>query len=171
MALSATILARISATFTGGSLVGGQSFTPKIEKTLSLADGTAANQSDLIYAAERTVGDGADDDIDLNASLSDAFGSSIVAVEGTALLIINQQADGTANTTDLTIGGATNAWEGFLSAAGTIGPIKPGGMVLIAAGDAAGIGTITAATDDELRVTNSAGAANTYQIAVIARSA
>ncbi len=172
MALTSTILARISATFTGTSQVGGQTFAPKLEKVIQTADGTGANQADLIYAAERTVGDGADDDIDLAGVLTDAFGATITSAEGVALLVINQQADGTANTTDLTIGAGTNPWLGFLGGTTpTVGPIKPGGIVLIAAGDAAGIGAITAGTADILRISNSAGAGNTYQIAVIARSA
>ena len=171
MSLSASVLARISATFTASNAVGAQTFTPKVEKTIALDDGTGANQADLIYAAERTVGDGSNDDIDLAGVLTDAFGATITNAEMVAIMIVNQQADGTVNTTDLTVGGATNAFEGFLSAAGTIGPIKPGGMVCIAAGDAAGIGTVTAGTDDELRVANSAGAANTYQIIAIGRTA
>lgn len=172
MTLTAKVSAGVTATFTGTSSVGGQSFSPKVEKIIQLANGTAANQADLIYAAERTVGDGSDDDIDLNAVLTDAFGATITAVEGVSLMVINQQADGTANTTDLTIGAGTNPWEGFLGGTTpTIGPIKPGGMFMIAAGDAAGIGTITATTADILRITNSAGAANSYQIAFIARSA
>jgi hypothetical protein len=104
--------------------------------------------------------------------VSDVFGTTITAAELVGLLVINKQIDGTANTTDLTIGAGSNPFLGFLGGTTpTIGPIKPGGVLCIAAPDAAGIGTVTASTADILRIANSSGAAATYQIAILARSA
>jgi len=172
MGVSATLLARLKATDTGSNALGTQSFSPDVKKQIDLTDGTAAGNADLFYADERTVADGANDDIDLYGGLTDAFGNTINMAEMVGILIINEQKDGTANTTDLTIGAATAPFTGFLGGTTpTIGPIKPGGFVMIGAGDAAGIGAIVDASSDTLRVANSAGAANIYQIAIVGRSA
>lgn len=171
MTLTATITAKISASLAGDNAYADK-FTPTIEKIQKLIDGTTANKADLIYADERTIASSSNDDVDLAGSLSDAFGTTITAAEIVAVLIINGPISGTANTTDLTIGGGSNPFLGFLGGTTpTIGPIKPGGVFMISAGDAAGVGTVTAGTADILRVANSSGASATYQIAIIARSA
>jgi hypothetical protein len=46
-----------------------------IEATINLADGTGADQANLIYLAERTVASGANDDLDLAGSLTDPSGA------------------------------------------------------------------------------------------------
>jgi len=172
MSLTTDFLLRLTATQRGTNDFGNDVFNPTMKATLQTTDGTTANKADILFMDERTVADGADDDIDLAGALSDAFGSTITMVEVVAIFVINVARDGTANTTDLTIGGATNAFEGFLGGTGpTVGPIKPGGWFAIGAGDAAGIGAVSAGSTDELRVTNGAGAAATYQIAIVGRSA
>jgi hypothetical protein len=89
-----------------------------------------------------------------------------------ALFVINGPQAGSANTTNLTIGGGSAPITGFLgSTTPTIGPIRPGGFVFLGCGDAAGLGAITATTADILRITNSSGASATYQIGIVARSA
>jgi hypothetical protein len=170
MTLQATFTAKIVASQTGGNAFTDK-FTPTIEKIQRLTDGTTANKADLIYADERTVTTGANDDIDLSGVLTDAFGVTIAAAEIVAIMIINGPISGTANSTDLTIGAGSNPFIGFLGATDTIGPIKPAGVFMLAAGDAAGIGTVVAGTGDILRIANSSGASATYQIAIIARSA
>lgn len=171
MSLNAEILCRLNATQRGGNDFGGPSFNPSMEAVLQLTDGTTAGKADLLFVDERTVNESSNDDIDLAGALTDAFGATITAAEVVALFIINAPRSGTANASDLTIGNATNAFEGFLSAAGTIGPIKPGGFLLIGAGNAAGLGAVTAGSADELRIANGAGGNATYQIGIIARSA
>lgn len=171
MALSATLRASVDFTQTGPN-----DYTDRlksvISKTLALTDGTTANKADLLFVDQRTVATASNDDIDLAGSLSDAFGSTITFAEIVAILVINAPIDGTANTTDLTIGAATNPFVGFLGGTTpTVGPIKPGGVFFIFAGDAAGIGTVTASTADILRIANSSGASATYQICILGRSA
>lgn len=172
MALSTNILARLKATQTGANDFGNDKFTPTMEAVLQTTDGTTANKADILFIDERSVATGANDDIDLAGALSDAFGATITAAEVVAIFVINKAKDGTANTTDLTIGNAAAPFVGFLGGTTpTIGPIKPGGFVMLGAGDAAGLGTVTATTADELRIANSAGATATYQIAIVARTA
>ncbi len=171
MALTATITAKIEATQTGPNDYADK-FLPVVQNVQALLDGTLANQADMIFADQRAVTTGADDDIDLAGVLTDAFGVTITFVEIVGILVINKPINGVANTTDLTIGLGTNPFLGFLGGTlPTVGPIKPGGAFMIFAGDAAGIGAVGAASSDLLRITNSAGATANYQIVIIGRSA
>lgn len=171
MTLRATLTAQIQAVQAGGNAYD-DTFKPLVRKVQAITDGTTANKADILYAAERTVASATDDDIDLAGVLSDAFGATITAAELVGILVINEGADGVANTTDLTIGGGSNPFVGFLGGTSpTITPIKPGGAFMLFAGDAAGIGTVTAGTGDILRISNSSGASADYQICIIARSA
>lgn len=143
-----------------------------IDLLKSFAHGTGVDQCDLGYLAERTVSDGANDDVDLSGVLTTALGSTIAMAELVAMFVLNRPRDpNSANTTDLTLGGATNPFVGFLS--GTtpkIGPIKPGGFMLIGAGHASGIGAIAGGSTDIFRIANSAGAANTYVLGLLGRT-
>ena len=174
MGLTAEITARVKARQTGSNDFGGPDFAPAVELLMQLTNGTAAHQADLLYADERTVASATNDDIDLAGVLTSAFGAVITNAELVAVMIVNKpRADGAAaNTTNLTIGVGTNPFLGFVGGTTpTIGPLRPGGVFLIASPDAAGIGTVAAGTGDILRIANSSGAANTYQIVIIGRSA
>lgn len=172
MTLTTELFARLKATQAGDNDFGNDEFTPTMEVLLQTTDGTGANQADILWVDERTVADGANDDIDLAGALSGAFGATITAAEVVGFFIANSPRSGAANSTDLTVGNeGTNPWEGFLSSGGTLGPIKPGGFCLMGAGHVDGIGSVTAGTGDILRIANSAGAAATYRIAVVARTA
>lgn len=173
MAVTATWDIRLDVNQTGGNDFAGDRFKTTIRKLQTLTDGTSANQADIFWADERTVNASTNDDIDLAGALSDTFGTTVAAAEIVALLIIHEAIDGTANTSDLTIGNAgSNPWEGVLDGTSpTIGPIKPGGVVFIGSPNAAGIGAVTGGSADVLRVANGSGASATYQIAVLARTA
>lgn len=170
---AATIKASIAISEAGSNAFSsGPFWNGEMSTTIVLSDGTTAGKADLSYMAERTVASGANDDIDLAGVLVDALGATVTAAELVAIMIKNVQLDGTVNTTDLTIGAGTNPVVGFMGGTTpTIGPIKPGGVVLLAASDVAGLGAVTASTGDILRVANSSGAENKYQIAILARSA
>ena len=171
MALTATLTARIEATQTGPNDYA-DNFAPVCAAVLAALDGTTANKADLIFADQRAVTTGANDDIDLAGVLTDAFGVTITFAELVGILIVNAPITGSANTTDLTIGLGSNPFLGFLGGTTpTIGPIKPGGVFMIFAGDAAGLGTVGAGASDILRVANSAGATANYQIVIVGRSA
>lgn len=134
----------------------------------SFSDGTTADKVDRAYIAERTVASATNDDIDVAGALTDALGTTITAAELVGLIIMNKRASGVANTTSLTIGGSTSGVPGF-TAAGHV--VKPGGVFVLMNPDATGIAAVTASTGDIIRVTNGSGASNTYQIALLMRSA
>jgi hypothetical protein len=168
MPLATTIKAGIDFNQSGTADFGPQRFQGQVQSILQLTTGTGANQADLLYVDERTVASATNDDIDLAGVLVSAFGTTITAVEVVAILLINAPLDplATANTTNLTLGGATNPVPNISS-----GAIGPRGVVLLADPDAGGLATVTASTGDILRVANSSGAAAKYQIALICRSA
>jgi hypothetical protein len=173
MTLSAQIVAQLRATQLGSNDFGGPQFSPTMEKIVSLSIGTGADQADILWMDERSVGTGANDDLDLNGVLTNAFGATINAVEIVALFIINEPRAGSpANTTNLTVGSGTNPVTGYLGGTTpTLGPIRPGNFVLFGGGNVGGFGVVTASTGDILRIANSSGASATYQIAILARSA
>lgn len=173
MALTTNMIARIRATQTGSNDFGGPSYTPSIEAVYETADGTGAGQADILWADQRTVATGANDDIDLAGVLTAAFGATITAAEIVGLMVINAPRTGAANTTNLTIGAGSNPITTFLGGTTpTIGPIRPGGVVMLwNSANAGGFGAVTATSADILRIANSAGASATYQIAIVARSA
>lgn len=173
MSITAEIKASLSVNQAGSnSFSSGPYWAALLEFSQAFANGAGANQADIAYVAERTVATGANDDIDLAGVLTDALGATVAAAELVALFVINRAKDGTANTTTLTIGnGGINSVVGFLGAAAhTVGPLRPGGIMMLASPDAAGIGAVTAGTGDILRVANSAGATAKYQIGILARS-
>lgn len=149
---------------------GDLNWNASVVHTLPFSNGTGANQYDLLFADERTVASGANDDLDIRGSLLTPTGDPFAPVEITAILVINKPISGAAapNTTNLTVGGGTNVVPGFSTASA---PIRPGGFWAMGTGDAAGIATTTAGTADILRISNSAGAAATYQIMIFGRSA
>jgi hypothetical protein len=173
--LSSSLSFRLAMAGQGTAVMGqNPQWAAEIELMQALQVGTTVGKADLGYLAQRQVASATDDDIDLAGVLTDAFGATITAAELVALLVFNRPRldTDTVNTTDLTIGGGSNPFLGFLS--GTtpkIGPIKPGGFLLLASPHASGLGTITAATADILRIANSAGAINNYVLGLLARTA
>ena len=172
MTLSSTVRVRLAASQTGSNDFGGPEFSPEMETAINLQNGTGAGQADLLYVDERSVAASSNDDIDLNGVLAQAIGGTFNAVELVALIVINAPKSGVANLSSLTVGGATNPFIGFLGGtAPTIGPIGPGGHLSIGAPGATGIGTVTPATADQLRIANGAGGTAVYQIAILGRTA
>ncbi len=173
MTITAQLSVALSVNQAGSNaLSGGPYWSHMFDFAQAFANGTGAGQCDLAYFSERTVASASNDDIDLAGALTDALGATITAAELVTLLLINRQKDGTANTTDLTIGGSSNPIVGFLGGTTpTIGPLKPGAIALLASPGAAGLGAVTASTGDILRVANSAGAQAKYLIGILARSA
>lgn len=171
MTTTANINFKLTANESGTSDFSGPNWGGAISYLKNLTNGTTADKIDLVFFDQRTVASATNDDIDLTGSLSTGIGTAFNAAEIVGFVVINAPISGAANTTDLTIGNGTNAWEGFISSGGTIGPISPGGIAFIINPDADGLGSVTAGTGDILRVANSSGASATYQIGILARSA
>ena len=173
MPLSANMRAAFEILQTGTPDFGSAQFQGTIAGLISMADGIAIDQVDLFYAKERPIASGANDDIDLNGTLVGPLGTTVNLAKLVGLLIINKpKAAGLVNTTNLTIGGGTNPVVGFMGGTTpTIGPLRPGGILLLGSSALAGLATVTPATGDILRIANSAGASALYQIALLGRSA
>jgi hypothetical protein len=140
---------------------------------MQLASGTAAKQADIPFFDELSIAASSNSDIDLAGVLAGAFGNTLTMAELVALCIVNAPRDAAAaaNVSSLTIGGGSNPVLSFLGGtAPNVGPIRPGGVLLLACPDAAGLGTVVAGTGDILRIANGAGGTAKVQIGIIARS-
>ena len=173
-----TVSAKLSAVFEASQL-GVHDFAPPnfnvtVQDILQFSMGGGSGQANLLFVDERPLASAANDDLDLNGTaLQTVYGVNIAATTLVAALIINapKLASAAPNTTNLTIGGGTSAITTFMGGTTpTFGPIRPGGFVFFGCDAVGGFGAIVAGTADILRISNSAGAAATYQIALLLRS-
>jgi len=134
--------------------------------SIDFADGAGAGAAHMVYsAAAESIAASGSKTYDLNASLTDAFGTSIVATKLKALLIV---ADAN-NANDLLVGAAgSNPLAGIVGdAASDIIVVKPGGVLLLVAPQAAGY-AVAAGSADVLKIANSSsGTAVVYDIAAL----
>ena len=132
--------------------------------SMPLDAGTLANQGNQVWSDRRTLASNTPETLDINGSLTNLLGQAVNFTKVKLLMIVNRA----GNTTDLTIGNA--AANGFVSPFGggatNVVTVKPGGIFLITAPDVNGLAA-TAATADQLKVSNAAGAAATYDIVII----
>lgn len=138
--------------------------------TVDLANGTAAGQVDRIFHDQRTLTASSNEDLDLAGVLTDAFGTALTFVRIKGLIV----AAAAGNTNNVIVGGAaSNGFITWVGAATHTVTLRPGAVMALMAGSADATGyTVTAATGDLLRITNSAGTTSvTYDIAVIGCSA
>lgn len=172
-----TVNAKLSAIFeasqAGMNDFGGPNFAATVQDLMSLSMGTGAGQANLLFVDERIIASGANDDLDLNGTgIQTVYGANIAATQLVSLLVVNapRLVGAAPNTTNLTIGGGTSPITTFMGGTTpTIGPIRPGGFVFLGCDAVGGFGAITPSTADILRITNSAGAPATYQIALLMR--
>ena len=132
---------------------------------LTLADGTAANQADLLFSDQRSS---ASEELDLAGSLTDAFGATITFARIKAILIKNAA----TSTKDLYLGGAaSNAFSGMFTASTHKAICRPGGALFFWAPDATAW-AVTAGTGDLLKIASSDGTTSiTYDIIIVGASA
>lgn len=176
MTTSAALEASFKASFAfkqqGTSSFEGPKFEGSISDFSNFVLGTGLSQANLIYAAERTVASGANDDLDLNGTgLQTPLGANIAATSLVGIIIINRPLLETdpANTTNLTVGAGTNPVVGFMGGTTPTIIIRPNGVLYLECPSVGGIATITPSTGDILRIANAAGAQNKYQIALLMR--
>lgn len=151
----------------GANDQGAPIWAPSISKISQMTGGTLANQADVVWTDTRTVASAANDDLDLAGVLLTPFGATVTLAKVVAIMIKASP----ANTTTLTLGGGTNSWAGMWLAVGDGANILPDGLFLNMAPGLAGLGSVVAGTGDILRIANGSGAAATYDIAIVGRSA
>lgn len=132
-------------------------------KTLTLTDGTGANQAKNHWHDQRTLAASATENLDLAGVLTDAFGAVITFTKIKAIFVFAAA----ANTNNVEVGGAAANAFPFLKDVTDVMPVRPGGIFLFTAPDVNGI-AVTPATGDILKITNSgAGTGVTYDILII----
>lgn len=131
---------------------------------LQLLDGAGAGQANKAWHDQRTLALSSNEDLDLAGSLQDAFGNTITFTKIKAIIVAAAEGNGD----DITVGGASsNAMVNFVGDATDKIKVRPGGLFVIACGDAAAY-AVTAGTGDLLNIANEDGAASaTYDIFVI----
>jgi hypothetical protein len=168
MALTSGVNVQLDALLTSALDLTTVSSPLTIAQHYPLTSGTGANQADKVWSDTRTLAASGTENLDLAGVLVDAFGATITFVKVKAMLI--RAASG--NTNDVLVGGhATTAFVNWVSDPTDVVVVKPGGLFLLVAPNAAGYG-VTAATGDLLKVTNSAGTTGvTYDVAILGTSA
>lgn len=142
----------------------------KVNKTIELANGTGANQNDLVYQVQGTLAGSATVDLDLSGVLTDAEGTTIAFARIKEIIIENLSAD--PNTAaHLDAGGGSNPFIGPMSGTTPKDETRVGGITVKACADATGW-AVTAATGDIFRLTNKhASQVCTYRITFVGASA
>ena len=164
MAVVSKVDCRIEATETGTADLGTPKMAHVFQYLLSLASGTASNQSDLVWSDERTLA-GTTENIDLRGALtSQLSGAAVNFVEITFLAIWVKT---TTSGYVLKAGGDTNSAP-FFQATNDIVKIGAGGVFVL--GSPVDGYAITAGTGDILKL-DSGSDTITYQILVLGRSA
>jgi hypothetical protein len=127
----------------------------------TVADGNGANQMNLLWQDVRTLADGANEDLDVAAALTNIFGAAVFAK--VKFIAIKAAA---ANTTNLTVSRpAANGLVLLAAANDALAPLKPGGFFAFADPSAAGV-AVTGGTGDLINIANGAGAQASYTIVV-----
>jgi hypothetical protein len=139
----------------------------KLDYAQSLTDGVGADQADVLFHDQRTVGNGANDDLDLTALSHSIYGSAVAfsfaKVKG--ILVINLS---TTASDVLRVGGA-GAGAAFatpFNGSDTAQVEVPADGCLLLVNKKNGW-TVTGGTGDVLRIQNPGGAAINYRIVIV----
>lgn len=136
-------------------------------KTITLLNGTGANQADRMFTDQRTIAASGTDTLDLAGTLLDIYGDVLTFAKLKLIMVYAA----TANINNTVVTRPASNGVPIFSAAGDACPVKPGGMFLWVAPDAGGI-TVTAATGDLIDIVNSAGGTSVlYDVVLIGASA
>lgn len=136
-------------------------------RATDFANGTGANQANVIWSDQRTLAPSASETLDLaGGGLVDAFGAAIAPARLRGVLIY--AAPGNLN--NLTLFGDA-AHVPLLNTPATTITLPPGGIFLLTKPDTAGI-VVTATTFDLIKVANAAGVNSViYDIFLLGASA
>lgn len=135
----------------------------------AFANGTGANQADLLFWDQRTLAPSANEDLDLNgATLLDAYGANLAFLRIKGIFV----GASAGNANNVIVGNAAaNGFISWVGAAAHTVTVRPGGLLALVAPDAVAY-AVTAGTADLLRITNGgAGTSVTYDIVLLGASA
>lgn len=155
------LIVKLAATLSSSADLATGKSELDYQKSMPLANGTGADQANQVWHDTRTLADGANETLDLNASLTNQFGESVTFTKLKLILIKNK------GTTTLSVGAAaTNQFVAFVGSATDVVKVPGGGMLVLTAPDATGF-AVAAGSTDNLKITNAAGAACDYDIVLI----
>lgn len=160
---------QIAATLSGTTVEGGTPSYPfNAIWSAPLTTGTGSGQADKLYTAQITLTASSGQDIDLAGVLSDPFGVAMTMVKLKAIAVRAS----TTNTNNVNLTRPAANGVPWLLAAGDGIAIGPGGLFMAVNPGTAGLGTVTPATGDLIRVDNSgAGTSVTFDIVLLGTSA
>jgi hypothetical protein len=139
----------------------------EISERIRLTSGTGLGAADMQWSDTRTLAASGTEDLDLAGSLTGPLGTTLTFAR--IKLVLIQAADG--NTNDVQVTRPASNGAPLFIAAGDGLLVKPGGLFLWCAPNAAGV-AVTAGTGDLLTLTNSSsGTPVTYSIVVLGASA
>lgn len=159
IAVNLNIAGQIQGAADIGSLLKTLSWPPA-QPLHNFTPGTGSFQLDTWWDDIRTLASAANESLDLNASLTDAFGAS-VALLHVKLLAIYADPN---NTTTLTVGAGTNPFVGPLGGTTPTIALAPGCLSLHTYPTTGW--PVVASTGDILKVTNGSGASANYSILI-----
>ena len=167
MTLATTIAIKVIATQVSSADLADATFPLNYSDSTSMATGTGASQSDLLFTDQRTIAASSTEDLDLSGSLSDAFGNTLAFVKVKAITV----KAASANTNNVTVSPASaNGFLGPFADASDLLAIPPGGFITLTAPVSGW--TVTASTGDLLTIANSgAGTEVVYDVIIIGTSA
>ncbi len=168
MPITATIKASLAGSQTAALDLGTAEFPFAAAYVKALADGTGADQANVLFTDTRTLSASATEDLDLAGALANALGGSAVFAKVKAVLVTASA----SNTNNVNVTRpASNGVPLFLAASDGVA-VPPGGAFMLAGPGTAGLCSVTAGTGDLLTLTNSAGSTSvTYSVAILGTSA
>lgn len=151
---------------TAGTLT--ETFPPQNFINPFLSSGVGAGQMDTPYSTSGTFTASTPVTLTLSALPGLNGGTAKAIVKLKAVLVINGAAAGSGQT--ITVGPGASHGCPFLTGASGTNVVEPGGISLWAAPDLAGLGTITASSNDQLKFDPGTGTAP-YTIVIFGTSA
>jgi hypothetical protein len=174
MPLECNLTVQMAPVYTTTGVGEDAIYRPIFNETLRFASGTGANEADRLIVTQlafNPVSETAGNTITLSADDTSVLGAQGTIAELVGFVMINEQADGTANTLSYQFAGGDNPFAGLI-VSGFSALIEPGGFVSIVSPTGAGLGAAVAATSDEITIRSNSGTANDkVQVVLIGRSA
>lgn len=128
--------------------------------TWAITSGTGANQMNMLFVDQRSLTNGASEELDLYNGVTNSFGD-VLSFARVKMLAIG---GATANASYITMGGSTNgAFTNWVDDATDQINVRPGGIAVFFAPAATGY-TVTSGTGDKLLITNPSTNTLTYDI-------